>query len=138
MLPDGRINSGEMTSFNHYSLGSVASWLHKVMGGISPRTPGWKDILFNPRPGGSVTWASTSHLGPYGLITCDWKLQNADTLHVVIQVPPNSTARVVLPGVNEAVGSGRRTYSVKWEPESAWPPKSSQLPFGPPKPDVPA
>jgi alpha-L-rhamnosidase len=27
MLPDGSINPGDMTSFNHYALGAVADWL---------------------------------------------------------------------------------------------------------------
>src|SRR5665648_1144760 len=30
MLPDGSINPGEMTSFNHYALGAVADWLHRT------------------------------------------------------------------------------------------------------------
>ena len=137
MLPDGSINQGEMTSFNHYSLGSVASWLHKVVGGLSPRSPGWQDILFKPRPGGSVRSASASHLSPYGLIKCEWQLDDNDMLNVTVEVPANSTGKVELPGINETIGSGRKTYSVQWKPESAWPPKSFQLPFGPPKPDVP-
>ena len=29
MLPDGSINPGEMTSFNHYALGAVADWMHR-------------------------------------------------------------------------------------------------------------
>ena len=33
MLPDGTINPGEMTSFNHYALGAVADWLHRTRGG---------------------------------------------------------------------------------------------------------
>jgi alpha-L-rhamnosidase len=40
MPPDGTINRGEMTSFNHYALGAVADWLHKAVGGISPLAPG--------------------------------------------------------------------------------------------------
>jgi alpha-L-rhamnosidase len=35
MLPNGDINPGEMTSFNHYALGSVANFLHSVIGGLS-------------------------------------------------------------------------------------------------------
>ncbi|KAL3496075.1 bacterial alpha-L-rhamnosidase-domain-containing protein [Aspergillus germanicus] len=35
MLPDGRVNEGAMTSFNHYALGAVASWLHGSIAGIS-------------------------------------------------------------------------------------------------------
>jgi alpha-L-rhamnosidase len=46
-------------------------------------------------------------------------------LHVNIEVPVNSTNRGVLPGVDEEIGRGRKTYPVEWEPESAWPPKSS-------------
>ena len=37
MLPDGSINPGEMTSFNHYALGSVADWMHRTIGGPEPR-----------------------------------------------------------------------------------------------------
>ena len=36
MLPDGSINPGEMTSFNHYALGAVADWMHRTIGGIAP------------------------------------------------------------------------------------------------------
>ena len=44
MLPDGTINPGQMTSFNHYALGAVADWMHPASG-ASPRsslvTPGY-------------------------------------------------------------------------------------------------
>ena len=36
MLPDGTINPGEMTSFNHYALGAVADWMHRTVGGLAP------------------------------------------------------------------------------------------------------
>jgi hypothetical protein len=36
MLPDGSINPGQMTSFNHYALGAVADWMHRVIGGEAP------------------------------------------------------------------------------------------------------
>ena len=39
MLPDGSINPGEMTSFNHYALGAVADWLHRTVAGLAPRHP---------------------------------------------------------------------------------------------------
>ena len=45
MLPDGTVNPGEMTSFNHYALGSVADWLHRVVAGISPLAPGYREVL---------------------------------------------------------------------------------------------
>ena len=48
LLPDGSINPGEMTSFNHYSFGSVADWMQQTIGGISPDQPGYRRIRFNP------------------------------------------------------------------------------------------
>ncbi|MCB0241082.1 MAG: alpha-L-rhamnosidase, partial [Anaerolineae bacterium] len=36
MLPDGRVNPGKMTSFNHYALGAVADWLHRTVAGLAP------------------------------------------------------------------------------------------------------
>ena len=42
MLPDGSINPGDMTSFNHYAFGSVADWLHRTVGGLAPAAPGYR------------------------------------------------------------------------------------------------
>ncbi|MBO0813080.1 MAG: family 78 glycoside hydrolase catalytic domain, partial [Microlunatus sp.] len=57
MLPDGSINPGEMTSFNHYALGAVADWLHKVVAGIDALEPGYAKIKIAPQPGGGLTSA---------------------------------------------------------------------------------
>ncbi len=66
MLPDGSINQGEMTSFNHYALGAVADWLHKVVGGIRPLEPGYAKVLYAPKPGHGIHWAKTSLVTPHG------------------------------------------------------------------------
>jgi alpha-L-rhamnosidase len=42
MLPDGSVNPGEMTSFNHYALGAVVDWMHRTVGGIAPLGPGYR------------------------------------------------------------------------------------------------
>ena len=39
LLPDGTVNPGEMTSFNHYALGAVADWLHRTVAGLAPDAP---------------------------------------------------------------------------------------------------
>ena len=57
MLPDGSINPGEMTSFNHYAFGAVADWMHRSVGGLAPLEPGYRRILVAPQPGGGLTWA---------------------------------------------------------------------------------
>ena len=46
LRPDGTLNPGGMTSFNHVALGSVADWLHRVAAGLAPAAPGYKKISF--------------------------------------------------------------------------------------------
>lgn len=114
-------------SLSQYALGAVASFMHTKIGGISPLAPGWKRILIapQPQPGSPITNAKVSHLSPYGLISCEWTLSGED-LKVDVVVPPNSTAQVVLPGVDDEVGSGRKTFYVvlKATKGREWPPKS--------------
>jgi alpha-L-rhamnosidase len=112
MLPDGSINPGEMTSFNHYALGAVADWMHRVVAGIAPLEPGYRRILFRPQPGGGLTSASARHETPYGMASITWQ-SNGTGYTVAIQVPTGATARVELPGQEPRdVGSGTFEYSV--------------------------
>ncbi|KAK5172684.1 uncharacterized protein LTR77_002804 [Saxophila tyrrhenica] len=125
MLPNGDINPGQMTSFNHYALGSVCDFLHGVVGGLSAETPGWKRALVRPRPGGSVTRASTSYDSPYGPYAVEWKC-NGDRLSTTLSVPPNGEAHVILPGIDCVVGSGSHSWEAKWRPDPKWPPQPIQ------------
>ncbi|KAH7109632.1 alpha-L-rhamnosidase [Dendryphion nanum] len=136
MLPDGSINPGEMTSFNHYALGAVGNWMHKVIGGISPAEPGWRKVRIAPVPGADLEYAKARHLGPYGVVECEWKLLG-DDLVVTAVIPPNSTAQVLLPGWEEAreVGSGRHEFRVKYEAK-AWPPRGIYSPLQMPDDDI--
>ncbi|MGO4187522.1 family 78 glycoside hydrolase catalytic domain [Pseudarthrobacter sp. TAF60_1] len=97
MLPDGTINPGEMTSFNHYALGAVADWLHKSVGGISPLAPGYSKVRIAPVPGEGIDWAKTSLKTPHGTVRVEWKL-DGDAFHLEATVPAGVVADVVLPG----------------------------------------
>jgi alpha-L-rhamnosidase len=134
MLPDGRINPGEMTSFNHYALGAVADWLHTSVGGISPQEPGWKVIRVRPVPGGNMSSAKASFDGPYGLVESSWTLQG-NNFRLTIRVPPNCTAVVTLPSelrkdfreqdeVTRMVGSGSHEFICEYE-AGEWPAKGT-------------
>lgn len=135
MLPDGSINPGSMTSFNHYALGSVANWLHKVVGGISPLTPGWQKILVKPVPGGTINSAEVSYESPHGRIECSWHIGGqGDTFDMTVVIPPNSTAVVVLPSRDEkkqqnggeegfSIGSGKHHFECPYKP-GKWPPEA--------------
>jgi len=111
MLPDGSINPGEMTSFNHYALGAVADWLHRSVAGLAPSQSGYRRLKIAPNIGGGLSHASARHKTPYGLAEVGWKLEGGQ-LELNLTIPPNTTAQVRLPGSQEMfeVGSG----SYRW------------------------
>jgi alpha-L-rhamnosidase len=123
MRPDGSINSGEMTSFNHYALGAVADWLHRTVGGIAPAEPGYRQITMQPRPGGGLTHAFARHLTPYGIAECAWRIEDGN-MEVRVFVPPNTTANVSLPGKEAEpapikAGSGTHSWSYEYRDPDA-------------------
>ncbi|MGC2998116.1 family 78 glycoside hydrolase catalytic domain [Streptomyces sp. G35A] len=97
LRPDGTLNPGGMTSFNHYALGAVADWLHRVVGGITATAPGYRTLSFRPRPGGGITWARTRHETPYGTAALSWELTTTG-MTARITVPEGCTATAELPG----------------------------------------
>ncbi len=114
MLPDGSVHPGTMTSFNHYALGSVADWLHRVVAGLAPAAPGYREIVFAPRPGGGLTSASARHETPYGTASIAWRLE-AGELHVAVTVPTGAAAVVDLEGCEPVrVSSGEHEFAVPY------------------------
>jgi alpha-L-rhamnosidase len=112
MLPDGSINPGEMTSFNHYALGAVADWMHRVLVGLAPLEPGYRSVLVAPQPIGDLTWASTRHTSAYGDVAVRWE-RVGGRLVIDVTVPPNTQAVVRLPRhEDQRVGSGRHRFDV--------------------------
>ena len=113
LLPDGSVNPGEMTSFNHYALGAVADWMHRTVGGLAPAAPGYRRLEIRPVPGGDLTCARARHSTPYGIAECSWKI-DAGQMTVEAEIPANTTALVSLPGKDgdpSEVGSGRYRWS---------------------------
>ena len=114
MLPDGSINPGEMTSFNHYALGAVADYLHRVVAGLAPLAPGYRKIIVRPVPGRALTHAKARQLTPYGCAEVGWRRQ-AGKFSLEVCVPQGTTAQVFVPGLgaSETVGPGRHTWDVQ-------------------------
>ncbi|MEB3367250.1 family 78 glycoside hydrolase catalytic domain [Saccharopolyspora sp. S2-29] len=107
MLPDGTVNPGEMTSFNHYALGAVADWLQRTVAGLAPGSPGYRRLRIAPRPGGGLTWAHAALDTPYGHAEVGWT-RDGDQLTVTVEIPPGTRAVVDLPGSSPyEIGSGR-------------------------------
>jgi alpha-L-rhamnosidase len=97
MLPDGTINPGEMTSFNHYALGAVADWMHRTIGGIAPAEPGYSRVRIAPRPGGGLTWADTRLETRNGSVRVKWHREDG-ALVVETELPAGVTGVLSLPG----------------------------------------
>ena len=117
MLPDGTINAGEMTSFNHYALGAIADWLHKYVGGIRPLAPGYSKVLIAPQPGGGIDWATTSLRSPHGTISVEWGISGDGALEVQATVPEGVQAEIRLPEQDgRTVGAGTHLLTAAASP----------------------
>ncbi|RSM42770.1 alpha-L-rhamnosidase [Actinoplanes sp. ATCC 53533] len=102
MLPDGSINPGEMTSFNHYALGAVADWLHRRVAGLAPAAPGYRRLLVHPVPNHALTSAAARHLTPYGEAAVSWRRADG-RLRLSVTVPVGAEAEVRVPGAAASV-----------------------------------
>ncbi len=112
MLPDGSINPGEMTSFNHYALGAVADWMHRRVAGLAPDGPGYRRIRVAPVPDHRLTSASARHLTPYGEASVAWE-RSGGRLTLRVTLPVGVTATVVVPGGDTVeVGHGAHEWTV--------------------------
>jgi alpha-L-rhamnosidase len=117
MLPDGSINPGEMTSFNHYALGAVADWMHRVIGGIAVLDPGYARVLVEPRPGAGLTWARSSLDTPHGTVGMSWTAADDRLETLDVDVPDGVTALVRLAGrEDQDLGPGRHNLPVSDHP----------------------
>lgn len=128
MLPDGTLNSSNMTSFNHYALGSVANWMHSTIAGIKPLEPGWGKIRIAPVPGATLSSCRARYLSPYGEIDVRWELKD-DQLHLEARIPGNTEAEITLPGgETKVVGSGNHVLTSVYD-RPVWPPLPVYAPF---------
>jgi alpha-L-rhamnosidase len=108
--PDGSFQDEGMNSFNHYAYGAIGEWMYGVMAGleIDEAAPGYKHFFVQPRPGGTITAASATHETPYGAARSAWTL-GGGRFELAVDVPPNTTATVRLPGATlAAVTEGGR------------------------------
>jgi alpha-L-rhamnosidase len=133
MLPDGTINPGEMTSFNHYALGAVAGWMHGAVLGLGVVEPGWKVFRVEPVPGAKLKWAKGGYASGYGECAVRWEIrggEGGEMFWMRVKVPPNTKGQVKLPGSDDVkiVGSGIYTWEVPYQAEQ-WPPRAIYPPI---------
>jgi alpha-L-rhamnosidase len=130
MLPNGSINPGEMTSFNHYAYGAVAKFMVERLAGLQRLEAGWKRSRVQAEVEGPFTWAKAEHLTPYGTVSSSWALAEEERagmglLKIDVVVPPNTLMEVVIPSPEgsrtEVVGSGQWSFTTTYAKRKAWP-----------------
>jgi alpha-L-rhamnosidase len=93
---DSTFQSPSMNSFNHYAYGAIGEWLFREVAGIKNATPGYKQILIHPNPGGGLTHARAIQKTLYGRLSSEWAFEDGSFM-LEVTVPANTTAQVVLP-----------------------------------------
>ncbi|HEY4655943.1 MAG TPA: family 78 glycoside hydrolase catalytic domain [Cyclobacteriaceae bacterium] len=90
-------------SRNHPMFGGGIVWFYRVLAGMNtdPAQPGYRNIIFNPRPAGDVTSASYSNKTPYGTAGIKWE-KTAEQFRINIEVPVGSTATVYVPASKQS------------------------------------
>ncbi|MDA7881962.1 family 78 glycoside hydrolase catalytic domain [Akkermansiaceae bacterium] len=109
---DGTFSKEAMNSFNHYTFGGCGEWMMGYLTGLRPDSPGFKTILVKPTVIPQLDHVTGSFETPYGTVSNQWKREGENILMELI-VPPNSSARVVLPTGEKKVGSG--THHFEWK-----------------------
>jgi len=115
--PDGSFQDVGMNSFNHYAYGAIGDWMYSVVAGIAidEKQPGYKHILIEPRPGGGLSYAKADVDSVYGHVESGWKIAEGK-LTLSVDVPPNTTATVRLPGASvQGVSEGGKPLSGRAE-----------------------
>ena len=105
-VEEGFGENNSMNSFDHYSLGSVVSWLYRNVLGIRrlENYPGYKHFLLQPETG-TFTFAEGGIDTPHGRIESAWKKEDGRTLYKV-RIPANTTCTLVLGEERIELGSG--------------------------------
>ena len=100
--PEAGFADPRMNSFNHYAFGSVCDWMYRHLAGLDPIEPGFKRTRIRVRPAAGFTAARARHISPYGAHSVDWEVRGG-RLMVRLQVPPNTSADVVVPAGRGAI-----------------------------------
>ncbi len=97
-------------SQNHFMLGHIIEWFFHDLAGLAsdPDKPGFKNIIIKPNIVGDIMWASASYESMYGTILSAWFI-TGDTLHMHVNVPPNTTATVFIPSLPERVTESNKS-----------------------------
>ena len=110
-------------SRNHIMFGDFAAWAYEYLAGIRAgdgesamievQEPGFKEFVLAPQLTRHLDFVEAETKSPYGVIKSAWHRLENGVVRFDFTVPPNSSARVRLPGeAEQVVGSGEWTFAV--------------------------
>jgi alpha-L-rhamnosidase len=111
---NGDLQDPSMNSFNHYSYGAVGDWIYKTVAGLNTdeAVVGYKKIIIAPHPGGKLSMVNAELQTNYGFTNAKWELSNG-MFKLDITIPPNTTAKVILPKAAQAsITEGRKLINM--------------------------
>ena len=128
--PDGSFNGFEMNSLNHYSYGSIGSWVYHDLLGLKLLEPGYKKSRIAPRMIVGISEMQGYLETVYGRLSCRIACLNGKYI-IDLEIPANTTAIVALPEQEKTtLGSG--SYHFEYATESNFVPEKYNMdtPFG--------
>lgn len=114
--------NNSMNSFNHYSFGSIGSWMYNYSLGIErdENAPGFKHFILRPQPDfeGEMSAAKGHYDSMYGRIESSWELKqegNQSYCDYHFSIPGNTTATLYIQaeGVEKITESGTSIHKAK-------------------------
>lgn len=99
---DGNRN---ITSYNHYSLGSVEDYIVREAAGLKKIEGNEGEYLFVPDLNSPIKYCDISYESPYGKINVIWNSDNNRT-QLELSVPIGVSLKVELNGDSDTLGSG--------------------------------
>ena len=96
----------KVTSYDHYALGCVESWIFEQVAGIRARQPGFREIEIHPEPDLlPLTCCEQRFRSEYGEIAVSW-----DSEALQVTIPCGVTAHIKWKGREYHTGSGNYLY----------------------------
>ncbi len=109
----GGFQTKEMNSFNHYSLGAVGEWLYSRLAGLAqhPDSAGYRSLRVEPVLTERFDFVRAAYESVRGRIVAGWRSAGEEWI-VELELPPGTTAEVVLPTGTMTVASGVHAFAV--------------------------
>ena len=98
-------------SNNHMMLGHLMEWLYNGLAGIRQANGdiGFATLEIAPQPVNGMDWVKAGFETAHGQVQVHWQ-KNGKQFSLDLTLPPNTKARVLLPGSSKAVNVGSGTH----------------------------